>query len=434
VDSFLALVQEIGQHDIPSLMDVFRRDWHLFHRFIEAAKKDRYYFYLRELETGQKARVKVGGVPMLMFTSNNYLGLTFHPYVQQRAREAIEEFGTGCCGSPVVNGYTSLHERLCRQLAAFKGKEEAVVFSTGYQTNLGAISALAGPGDTILIDKLDHASIIDGCRISGALYRTFNHNDMAKLERLLATAERAGRRLIVVDGVYSMDGDLADLPEICRLAQKYGAMVMVDEAHATGVMGPRGRGVVEHFGLEDRVDVIMGTMSKSLASVGGFIASSREIVTYLKHHARSFVYSAALPPPAVAAASAAIEVIESEFPVLGKRLWENTGFFREGLHRLGYDTLTSVTPIIPIYLGGDPVVTVQMARMLEDEGLFMTPMIPPSVPPNKSRLRIHISAHHSREDLVEALSILERVGAQVGVIRSCGTLCTAVGHSGRTRR
>jgi len=257
---------------------------------------------------------------------------------------------------------------------------------------------------------------------------------MAKLERLLATAERAGRRLIVVDGVYSMDGDLADLPEICRLAQKYGAMVMVDEAHATGVMGPRGRGVVEHFGLEDRVDVIMGTMSKSLASVGGFIASSREIVTYLKHHARSFVYSAALPPPAVAAASAAIEVIESEFPVLGKRLWENTGFFREGLHRLGYDTLTSVTPIIPIYLGGDPVVTVQMARMLEDEGLFMTPMIPPSVPPNKSRLRIHISAHHSREDLVEALSILERVGAQVGVIRSCGTLCTAVGHSGRTRR
>ncbi len=414
MDSFVAMIQQIGQDDILSIMDVLRKDWSLFYTFIQNARQERYY--LRTLETAQRPRVRVNGKPMLMFTSNNYLGLAQHPVVQQRAVEAIKEFGTGCCGSPVVNGYTILHERLCRQLAAFKGTEDAVIFSTGYQTNVGTISSLVGPGDMILIDKLDHASIIDGCKISGARYRTFNHNDMAKLEKLLNEAHGAGRILIVVDGVYSMDGDLADLPEICRLARRYGALVMVDEAHATGVMGPRGRGVVEYYGLEDQVDVIMGTMSKSLASVGGFIASRKEIVNYLKHYARSFVYSAALPPPAVAAASAALEIIETEFSVLGARLWKNTAFFKEELKRLGYDTLNSVTPIIPLFFGGDPLVTVQMARMLEDEGLFVSPMIPPSVQPNKSRLRMHISAHHTQEDLEEALSILQRVGTRLGVI------------------
>ena len=416
MQGLLELLQEMGQVDMTSLMDRMKNDWSLLHTFIEAAKNDHYYFYLRELQTGQTPRVRVNGKEMLMFTSNNYLGLSNHPYVKQRAIEAILEFGTACCGSPMVNGYTTLHERLSQQIAAFKGKEEALVFSTGYQTNVGTISALVEAGDTVIIDTLNHASIIDGCRLSGATLRTFSHNNMDKLERRLKESSPTGRRLVVVDGVYSMDGDLADLPAICRLAKDYSALVMVDEAHATGVMGPRGRGVVEHYGLEGQVDIIMGTMSKSLASVGGFVAASREIINYLKHYARSFIYSAALPPPAVAAASAAIDIIETDFPALGGRLWRNTGLFKDGLNGLGYNTLNTATPIIPVYLGGDPLTTVHMARRLEEEGLFISPMLPPSVQPNKSRLRAHISAHHSPEDIEQAVAIFDTVGKELGVI------------------
>jgi 8-amino-7-oxononanoate synthase len=416
MNTFLELVDNIGEEDIILLMQQLKNDWPLLLKFIEVAKHDRMYFYLRELETGQKQRIRINGKEMLMFTSNNYLGLANDPRVKKRSIEAIMEFGTGCCGSPVVNGYTILHERLSRQIAAFKRKEDALIFSTGYQTNLGIISALVEEGDIVLIDKLNHASIIDGCKLSGADFRSFNHNDMKKLERLLKGSAHCRRRLVVVDGVYSMDGDIANLPEICYLTQKYSAMVMVDEAHATGVMGPSGRGVVEHFSMEDQVDIIMGTMSKSLASIGGFAASSKELVNYLKHYARSFIYSAALPPSAVATASAAIEIIESEFHILGKRLWENTKQFKNGLNMLGYNTLNTVTPIIPVYLDGDPLITTQMARGLEEEGLFISPMLPPSVQPNKSRLRAHISAHHSLDDIQQALDIFEKVGKELKVI------------------
>ncbi|MBI3599681.1 MAG: pyridoxal phosphate-dependent aminotransferase family protein, partial [Nitrospinae bacterium] len=407
---------EIGEEDLPSLMQKMKSDWSLLLRFVELAKNDKYYFYLRELETGQKPRIRINGKEMLMFTSNNYLGLTNDPRVKECAIEAIREFGTGCCGSPVVNGYTTLHENLSRQIAAFKRKEDAIIFSTGYQTNVGTISALVEAGDIVFIDKLNHASIIDGCKLSGAYLRAFNHNDMEKLENLLKESAQYKRKLIVVDGVYSMDGDIANLPEICYLAKKYSAMVMVDEAHATGVMGSNGRGVVEHYSLEDEVDIIMGTMSKSLASIGGFVASSKEVINYLRHYARSFIYSAALPPPAVATASAAIKIIESEFPALGKRLWKNAMQFKNGLNRLGYNTLNTVTPIIPIFLGEDPLITVQMTRRLEEEGLFISPMLPPSVQPNKSRLRAHISAHHSSEEIQQAIDIFERVGKELKVI------------------
>jgi 8-amino-7-oxononanoate synthase len=371
-------------------------------------------FWMREIESPQAAHVRVAGNEMLMFGSNNYLGLATDPHVREAAIRAVTEFGTGACGCQLMNGYSTLHARLEAKLAAFKGTEGALLFSTGYQCNVATIAALVGAGDVVICDKLNHASILDGCRLSGADLRLFAHNDTDKLARILRGSGTYRKRLIVVDGVYSMDGDLAPLPTICELAERHGAAVMVDEAHATGVLGAHGRG---------SVDVIMGTMSKSLASVGGFIAGSRGLIDHLRMRARGFIFSAALPPAAVAAAHAAIERIETD-PELRRRLWRNAEVLRRGVQALGYNTGGSVTPIVPIILGRR--FDLQMVGALEREGLFVCPIVPPGVRADEARLRMHVSAAHTPEDVDRALDILARVGGSFGVIP--GTGHTALGR------
>jgi glycine C-acetyltransferase/8-amino-7-oxononanoate synthase len=395
------------------LSETFLQEWQLTRDMFAAGDAAGLNFWQREVASPQGAHVRVRGRDMLMFASNNYLGLATDPYVRAAAIGAIEEFGTGACGCQLMNGYSTLHARLEAKLAAFKGTEAAVLFSTGYQTNLATIAALVGPDDLVVCDKLNHASIMDGCRFSGATLRLFAHNDMDKLARILRAAASFRKRLVVVDGVYSMDGDLADLPAICDLAEQYGAAVMVDEAHATGVLGAGGRGTVEHFQLEGRVDIIVGTMSKALASVGGFVAGPHALADHLRLHARSFVFSAALPPAAVAAAHAALERIESDGE-LRARLWQNANKFRDGVNRLGYDTGRSETPIVPILLGNR--FDLYMVGALEAAGLFVCPVVPPGVRADQARLRAHVSAAHSEEDIQQALEILARVGREFALI------------------
>jgi 8-amino-7-oxononanoate synthase len=392
----------------------FEEEWDHMHALVEGAREADLYFYFRSIETPQGPRVSSNGRELMLFASNNYLGLANHPLMKQRAIEATERYGTGVCGTQLLNGNTVLHQALEQALATFKGTEAAMVFSTGYQCNVGTISALVGEGDLVVSDKLNHASILDGCKLSGAELRLFPHNRTRKLRQILERSGGYRKKLIVVDGVYSMEGDLADLPTISELARHHDALLMVDEAHATGVIGPRGRGTVEHFGLSDRVDVVMGTMSKTLASVGGFIAGSRTLVNYLKHTARSYLFSAALPPSVVETARTALELIDAE-PWRRERLWANTTRLRNGLRTLGFDTLASETPLIPILIE-DPYKVSTMARALQDEGLFVCAIFPPAVPPNRSRLRLHVSAEHTRAHIDAALAILECAGRRTEVL------------------
>ncbi|RJQ49753.1 MAG: pyridoxal phosphate-dependent aminotransferase family protein, partial [Nitrospiraceae bacterium] len=334
------------------------------------------YPYFRVIESAQDPEVTVEGKKMVMVGSNNYLGLTNHPQVKEAAIEAVRKYGSGCAGSRFLNGTLDIHVKLEQRLARFMRKEAALVFSTGFQTNLGVISAIAGKDDVILIDKMDHASIIDGCRLSFGEIKKFRHNDMDDLERLLQQNNGKGK-LIIVDGVFSMEGDIADLPNIVRLAKKYGARVMVDDAHGIGVLGKTGRGTAEHFGLESEVDLIMGTYSKSLASIGGFIAASDEVVHYIKHFARALIFSASPPPASVASVSAALDIIEQE-PERRDRLWCNTNKMLSGLKALGFDTGRSETPIIPVIVGEDQKAFI-MTKMLHDKGIFANVAVSPAV-------------------------------------------------------
>ncbi|MDA8432146.1 MAG: pyridoxal phosphate-dependent aminotransferase family protein, partial [Nitrospiraceae bacterium] len=309
------------------------------------------YPYFRVIESAQDPEVVIDGRKMIMVGSNNYLGLTNHPKVKEAALEAVRKYGSGCAGSRFLNGTLDIHVKLEEKLARFIRKETALVFSTGFQVNLGVISALAGKDDVIIIDKMDHASIIDGCRLSYAEVRKFRHNDMADLERILSE-NKDRRKLIVVDGVFSMEGDVINLPEVVALAKKYHARVMVDDAHGIGVLGKTGRGTAEHFGLENEVDLIMGTYSKSLASIGGFIAGEERVVHYIKHFARALIFSASPPPASIAAVSAAVDIIENE-PERIKKLWENTWKVHKGFKSLGFEIGPTETPIIPILVGED---------------------------------------------------------------------------------
>jgi len=384
-------------------------------RFTKAEEMRRIglYPYFRCIESAQDTEVVVGGKRMLMLGSNSYLGLTNHPRIKERIIEAVKKYGSGCAGSRFLNGTLRLHIELEEQLAQFVGKEAALAFSTGFQANLGAIAGLVGKDDAVLIDKTDHASIVDGCRLSyGRMYR-YRHNDMADLERLLQTCGAKGK-LIVFDGVFSMEGDIAPLPEIVRLAEKYGAAVMADDAHALGVLGPTGAGTAEHFGLTDRVDIIMGTFSKSLASVGGFIAARREVIDYLMHHARSLIFSASLSPANAAAVLGALEVMRAE-PERRARLWENTVFLREGLQSMGLDTGPSQTPVIPLMVR-DNMLTFKLWRVLHDRGLFVNAVVPPAVAPANSMLRLSVMATHTKEQLTRALETIEKSCRELGLI------------------
>ncbi|MDA8338911.1 MAG: pyridoxal phosphate-dependent aminotransferase family protein, partial [Nitrospiraceae bacterium] len=309
------------------------------------------YPFFRVIESAQDPEVIINGRKMIMVGSNNYLGLTNHPKVKEAAIEAVKKYGTGCAGSRFLNGTLDIHVRLEEKLARFMRKDAALVFSTGFQVNLGVISALVGKDDIVIIDKMDHASIVDGCRLSYGEVKRFKHNDMADLERILN--ENNGRgKLVVVDGVFSMEGDVINLPEVLNITKKYGARLLVDDAHGIGVLGKTGRGTAEHFGLENEVDLIMGTYSKSLASIGGFIAGDADVIHYIKHFARALIFSASPPPASIAAVSSALDIIESE-PERIERLWENTHRMLKGFKELGFEIGPSETPIIPIIVGED---------------------------------------------------------------------------------
>jgi 8-amino-7-oxononanoate synthase len=393
-------------------MDVFEKCAKICEQ-TEGLKASGYYFFFRKIESPQDSEVLVNGKRVIMIGSNNYLGLTNHPRVKEAAVRAIEKFGSGCAGSRFLNGNLEIHEELEAKLARFFRKEAALVFATGYQTNLGAISALVGRNDVAIIDKYDHASIIDGCRLSFGQVKKFRHNDMNDLERILKGDVEKGK-LIIVDGIFSMEGDIADLPSIVKLAKAYGARVMVDDAHAVGVLGEGGRGTAEHFALEDQVDLIMGTYSKSLAAIGGFVTGSRQVIDFIKHTGRSMIFSASLPPALVASVSTALDIIEEE-PQLRIQLWKNTHKMLQGYKALGYDTGTSETPIVPIIIKNS-IKVYEMCKLLFENGVFVNPVVTPAVPPGRELLRTSYMATHTEEQLNKVLNAFEKVGRQIGLI------------------
>lgn len=371
------------------------------------------YPYFIPFDDSEGTIVHYDGREIIMLGSNNYLGLTTHPKVREAAIEAIRRYGTSCTGSRFMNGTLSLHLELEKRLASFVGKEAALVFSTGFQTNLGTIAGIVGRDDVVITDKDDHASIVDGCRLSYGEMVRFKHSDMADLERVLAKIGDDRGKLIVIDGVYSMGGDIAPLPEIVQLGQKYGARVMVDDAHSVGVLA-QGRGTSAHFGIADQVDLIGGTFSKSFASIGGFIAGDEPVIHYLQHFARALMFSASLPAPNIAAVLAVLDIIESE-PDYVQQLWDNADFMKKGIGELGYDIGNSQTPVIPIVIR-DEGMTIMLWKALFDAGLYTNAVIPPGVAPNMSLLRTSYMATHTREQLTRALDILDKVGHQVGIL------------------
>ena len=383
---------------------------------VAVARAEDAYCYFRVVESAQDPEVVVGGRTLIMLGSNNYLGLTSHPKVKEAAIEAVRRFGTGCAGSRLLNGTLSLHEALEDKLARFIGKPAAVTFSTGFQVNLGAISCLLHRGDVVYLDKQDHACIIDGARLSFGDVCKFKHNDPRDLRRQMTNDPDTRGRLIVVDGVFSMEGDIAPLPEILAVAEDFDAAVMVDDAHGIGVLGATGRGTAEHFGLEQEVDLIMGTFSKSMASVGGFIAGDETVIDYIKHRARTMIFSAAPPPASVAAALATVDIMDRE-PERRTRLWENTRFFSEGLRSLGLNTGESSTPVVPIVVGEDAT-ALQMVHRLHEEGVFVNCVLSPATPPGRALIRTSLMATHTREQLSRALDAVERVGREVGLVRA----------------
>jgi len=374
------------------------------------------YSFFRVIESAQEPEVVCDGRRMVMLGSNNYLGLTNDPRVKEAAIDAVRKYGSGCAGSRFLNGTLDLHVRLEERLARFMRKEAAVTFATGYQVNLGAISCLVGKGDVVYLDKQDHACIIDGARLAFGEVRKFKHNDARDLARQMRNDTAARGRMIVVDGVFSMEGDIAPLPEIVAAAREFEAAVMVDDAHGIGVLGASGRGTAEHYGLEDEIDLVMGTFSKSMASVGGFIAGDETVIDYIKHRARTLIFSAAPPPASVAAALATVEIMEKE-PERRTRLWENARFFSEGLRSLGLDTAGSETPVVPVVVGEDDA-ALAMVQRLHEEGVFVNCVLSPATPPGRALIRTSLMATHTREHLTRALEAIEKVGRELGLVKA----------------
>jgi len=371
------------------------------------------YPYFHVVESEQSPEVITEGRKMIMLGSNNYLGLANHPKVKEAAIEAVRKYGSGCAGTRLLNGNLDIHVKLEEKLASFFRKEAALTFPTGYQTNLGIITSLAGKHDVVVIDKLDHASIIDACRLSYAEVKKFRHSDMGSLEYVLKECGNRGK-LVVVDGVYSMEGDIAPLPDIVTICRKYGARLMVDDAHGIGVLGKTGRGTVEHFGLEKDVDIIMGTYSKSLASIGGFVAASEEVIHYMKHCSRQLIFSASPPPASVAAVIAALDIV-AEDPERRERLWHNTHKMMAALKQMGYDTGVAKTPIIPLVIG-EMERAFMLWKNLYDEGVFVNPVVPPATTPGRCLIRTSYMATHTDEMLDRALGVFEKTGRKLGVI------------------
>jgi 8-amino-7-oxononanoate synthase len=372
------------------------------------------YPYFRVIESEQDTEVIMNGRKVLMFGSNSYLGLTNHPKVKEAAKAAIDKYGTGCAGSRFLNGTLDLHLELERKLADFTGKEEAIVYSTGFQVNLGVVPAFTGRNDYIILDELDHASIIEGSRLSFFFFFKFRHNDMESLEKVLQRCEPDRMKLIVVEGIYSMDGDIADLPRIIDLSEKYNGTVMVDDAHSLGVLGRDGRGVSSHFGLTDRTSLIMGTFSKSLASIGGFIASDAATINFLLHNSRTLMFSASIAPPAAASVIAALDVMLEE-PERIRHLWDMTHYTIKNLKEAGFDLGATQTPIIPLMVR-DNMKTFRFTKLLLDEGIFVNPVLAPAVAEDSTLIRFNLMATHNYQQIDYAIEKLIQLGKNLEII------------------
>lgn len=372
-----------------------------------------YYPYFRIINSEQDTEVLVNGKKMLMMGSNSYLGLTNHPRVKEAAINAVKKYGSGCAGSRFLNGTLDIHIQLEEELARLVDKEASLVYATGYQANLGAIAALVGKNDYIITDKYDHASIIDGCKLSYGEMLRYAHNDMKSLEKVLQRIEGANA-LIVVDGIFSMEGDIADIPSIVKLCKQYKVHLMVDEAHSIGVLPESGAGAAKYFNCSDDTDIIMGTFSKSLASVGGFIAADYKIIDYLKHHSRPLIFSASLPPASAASVLTALKIMKEE-PERIEKLWDNTHFMMNSFKEMGYDTGDSCTPVIPLHVG-NMMTAFKMWYRLAEEGLFVNPVVPPAVPPNSCLIRCSFMATHTKEQLERALTKFKEIGKELRVI------------------
>lgn len=406
-------MNKIGSYPVADLFDKV-------HGFTEAkeAMALGIYPYFRALSHSEGVTATFEGKEVVMLGSNNYLGLTMDPRVRSAAAAALERYGPSVTGSRFLNGTLELHLELERRLARFVNMEAALVFSTGYQTNVGTLSAILGKNDVAILDKDAHACIVDGVVMSRGEMKRFKHNDLDDLDRVLSKLPSDVGKLVVVDGVYSMGGDIAPLPEIVAIVKKHGARIMVDDAHGIGVLG-KGRGTSIHFGVEDQVDLVMGTFSKSFASIGGFIAGSADVIHYIQHHARSLIFSAALPAPNAAAVLAALDIIENE-PEHVERVWQNANYMRDGLRKLGYNTGNSNTPIIPVIIGDQYLTALTWAALIE-AGVYTNPVVPPGVPPNLSLLRTSYMATHQREHLDKALAAFKLVGENLDLIPSTAT-------------
>jgi 8-amino-7-oxononanoate synthase len=371
------------------------------------------YPYFRPISESEDTVVVIEGQKRIMLGSNNYLGLTHHPKVLEAASRALHTYGSGCTGSRFLNGTLDLHLQLEAALADFLGKEDCIVFSTGYNANLGLISGLVTKRDVVFLDKLDHASIVDGAKMSFGETVRFNHGDLAGLDRKLEQHPGAGK-MVIVDGVYSMEGDIADVPGLVRVCRRHGAALAIDDAHSIGVLGPRGDGTAAHFGMTDEVDIIAGTFSKSLASIGGFVAGSRGVINYLRHHSRPLIFTASLPPSNTAGVLAALDVLRADTE-RRENLWENTRRLQEGFRNIGFDTGPSETPIVPILIG--PLdKTLVMWRKVFDAGIFTNPVVPPAVPPSQCRLRTSVMATHTADQIDYCVETIGRIGKELGVI------------------
>ncbi|MDD6280209.1 MAG: pyridoxal phosphate-dependent aminotransferase family protein [Muribaculaceae bacterium] len=381
----------------------------------QEAKAAGVYPYFRAIESEQEPEVIINGRKVLMFGSNCYSGLVSDPRIKEAAIEATRKYGTGCAGSPFLNGTLDLHKKLERRIAEYIGKEDVMIYSTGFEVNLGVVSCLTGREDYVIYDEQDHASIIEGRRLSFSTCLKYKHNDMESLEKQLQKCDPDKVKLIVTDGVFSMEGDVANIPEIVRLAKKYNAAVMVDEAHGIGVFGEGGRGTVNHFGLTDDVDLIMGTFSKSFASLGGFIATDKEITNFLRHHSRSYIFTASITPASTAAALKAIDIMIAE-PERQENLWKITNFALDGFRNMGCEIGKTTTPIIPLFIRDD-YKTYRITRDLFDEGLFVNPVVTPAVAPQDTLIRFSLMATHTQEQVEFALEKIQKVFRKHGLIK-----------------
>lgn len=372
------------------------------------------YPYFREIESEQDTEVIIRGKKVLMFGSNSYLGLTNHPKVMEAAKAAIDKYGTGCAGSRFLNGTLDIHIKLEDKLARLVGKEAALCYSTGFQVNLGVVSIMAGRNDYLLLDELDHASIIEGSRLSFANVIKFAHNDMHALEARLKKCHSDRIKFIVVDGIFSMEGDIVKLPELVQLAEKYDAAIMVDDAHSLGVLGVNGSGTASHFGLTDKVDLIMGTFSKSFAALGGFVAADKDAINFIKHTSRSLIFSASMTPASAASVLAAIEIMESE-PERIKHLWDLSEYARKGFREAGFDTGKSESPIIPLFIRDD-IKALTMTQMLLEDGIFVNPVVSPAVPKNDCLIRYSLMATHTFGQVDTSIEKITKAARKLGVL------------------